>query len=378
MAPAAHWRLRFLPVTPALLAAALFATSVPLAGVLLAGAGPVTLAALLYLGSGLGLALLMAGRRALTGPAGSDGCITRGDLPWLGAAILAGGVAAPIVLMLSLTVTPAATASLLLNVEAAATAGIAVLLFGEHLGKRAWLALACITGGGALLSITGDGAWSIAPGALGVIFACVLWGLDNNFTCRIAAKDPVPITMVKGVVAGTVSLAIAAAAGESIPALSFVGGGLLLGFFSYGLSIVLYIISLRHIGAARTGAAFATAPFLAVIFAFIIFRDAPGMLFFASIPLMVLGALLLTGELHCHPHTHLPLTHTHHHRHDDLHHDHVHPGGGVDGRSHVHEHTHALTVHTHPHTRDNHHRHVHPEGEEEGDLLRGESTRETE
>ena len=169
------------------------------------------------------------------------------------------------------------------------------------MGRRAWLALACIAAGGALLSFAGDGMWGLAPGALGVILACILWGLDNNFTCRIAAKDPIPITLIKGLAAGSVTLAIAVAAGESMPSLSLIAGALLLGFVSYGLSIVLFIVSLRHLGAARTGAAFATAPFLGVIFAFFIFREAPGTLFFASIPLMILGAMLLLGEVHCPP-----------------------------------------------------------------------------
>lgn len=327
-------RISAYPVPLALAAAALFGMSTPLAKVLLSEIGPVTLAALLYLGCGLGLALLMAVRRMTAGAAGNESSLARGDLPWLAAAILAGGVAAPIVLMASLTVTPAATASLLLNTEAAATALIAVLLFGEDMGRRAWFALACITAGGALLSVAGDGGWGIAPGAIGVMVACVLWGLDNNFTCRIAAKDPLPITLIKGLAAGTVSLAIAAAAGESVPSLPLAGGALLLGFVSYGLSIVLFIVSLRHVGAARTGAAFATAPFLGMVFSFAIFREAPGMLFFASIPLMALGALLLIREGHCHPH---------------LHRDAV---------------TGALTVHAHPHVHDARHRHAHEKDEE--------------
>jgi drug/metabolite transporter (DMT)-like permease len=322
------------PISLALVAAALFGMSTPLAKVLLGGAGPVTLAGLLYLGSGLGLALFMAVRRAATGAREEDAAITRDDLPWLGAAVLAGGVAAPIVLMASLTVTPAATASLLLNTEAAATALIAVLLFGEYMGRRTWAALVCISAGGVLLAFTGEGMWGIAPGALGVILACILWGMDNNFTCRIAAKDPLPITLIKGLVAGSVSLLLAAAVGEGLPPLPLIGGALLLGFVSYGLSIVLYIISLRQVGAARTGAAFATAPFLGMLFSFIIFREAPGTLFFVSIPLMVIGALLLIREGHCHLHIHRD------------------PGTG------------ALTVHAHPHVHDAHHRHAHNEGEE--------------
>ena len=347
------------PVSLAFIAAALFGLSTPGAKLLLQGTGPVTLAGLLYLGSGLGLALLMAGRRALTGSVRNDAGIARGDLPWLAAAVLAGGVAAPIVLMASLTTTPAATASLLLNVEAATTALIAVLLFGEVMGRRAWIALGCISAGGALLSVAGDGAWGFAPGALGVILACVLWGLDNNFTCRIAAKDPVPITLIKGLAAGSVSLLLAAAAGESLPPLSLAGGALLLGFVSYGLSIVLYIISLRQIGAARTGTAFATAPFLGVVFSYMIFGEVHGTLFFVSLPLMALGTLLLLGEVHCHPHTHLPLIHTHRHRHDDLHHHHTHRGEIIPGTEHLHEHAHAMKVHTHPHAHDIHHRHEH-------------------
>lgn len=343
------------PAFFALSAAALFGVSTPCAKVLLGGVGPITLAALLYLGSGIGLGLfaLLPGR--------PEAGITRADLPWLAGSVLAGGVLAPVVLMTALAVTPAATASLLLTVETAATALIALLIFGEPVGRRAGAAVVLVTVAAALLSWEGNGSYGFSTGALGVVFACILWGLDNNLTARISAKDPVVITAVKGVGAGLFSLALAAVMGEALPALLITGPALTLGFVSYGLSLVLFVMAVRGMGAARTSALYTAAPFMGVAFSIVALGEWPDPLFFPALLVMGVGAFLLVDEHHSHLHRHAALTHNHRHRHDDLHHAHTHgPGEEVPpGVEHAHPHHHDEIEHTHPHAPDIHHRHKH-------------------
>jgi drug/metabolite transporter (DMT)-like permease len=343
------------PVLFALCAAALFGVSTPCAKVMLDGIGPVTLAALLYLGSGLGLGLfaLLPGR--------PEAGIARADLPWLAGSVLAGGVLAPVVLMAALAVTPAATASLLLTVETAATALVALLVFGEPVGRRVGAAVALVTVAVALLSWEGNGNYGLSAGALGVVLACFLWGLDNNLTARISAKDPVVITAVKGMGAGLFTLALAAVVGETLPALPVSGPALVLGFVCYGLSLVLFVMAVRGMGAARTSALFAASPFVGVAFSVAALGERPDPLFVPALLVMGAGAFLLVGERHGHRHHHAALTHDHRHRHDDLHHAHLHgPGEAVPpGGEHAHPHRHDVVDHVHPHTPDIHHRHRH-------------------
>lgn len=205
------------PVLQAVAAAALFGASAPLAKLLLSQMEPVPLAALLYLGSGFGLLLFRTVRRFDGPAAATEARLGRADLPWLAGAVVAGGIAAPIVLMFSLRITPAATASILLNFEAVATAAIAAVVFKEAIGRNAWVAVACITAGSILLSISGSAEWGVSLGALGVLAACTLWGIDNNFTRNISAKDPVSIGMIKGLVAGAFSLSLAIVLGQGFP-----------------------------------------------------------------------------------------------------------------------------------------------------------------
>jgi drug/metabolite transporter (DMT)-like permease len=347
------------PMFQALLAAVLFGASAPVAKLLLGQMDPVLLAALLYLGSGLGVLLfrLAFNRRQETA---AEASLQRGDLPWLIGAVVAGGLVAPILLLFSLRETAAATASLLLNFEGVATAVIAAIVFKEAIGQRALWGILLVTAASILLSWAPSGEWGVSLGALGILGACVLWGIDNNLTRNISAKDPLTIVLVKGFGAGTVSLLLALSLGNRLPGVGVLLVALLLGSLSYGLSIVLFIRAMRGLGAARTSALFGTAPLAGVVLSFMLLREAPGSLFWFALPLMAAAAFLLFSEQHAHRHTHEALTHDHRHRHDDGHHNHNHPGMTDRSLTHAHPHTHEPLTHEHPHLPDIHHRHVHP------------------
>ena len=343
----------------ALLAATLFGLSAPLSKLLLDRVEPLPLASLLYLGAGLGVGLVLLLQRN-SGKA-REARLTRTDLPWLITAILAGGVGAPIGILYGLRATPAATASLLLNFEVVATAGIAALAFREHTGRRTWLAVGAITAASILLSLDPGAGGGFSTGALLILAACILWGIDNNATGRISLKDPKRIVTVKGLAAGSVSALLAIGVGQSFPSGMAIVYGLLLGAISYGASIVLFVRSLRSLGAARTGALFGTAPFIGMALSLVIFREPPGLSFYLSLPIMLVGAWLLTTERHSHLHVHTPMEHDHAHQHSDAHHDHEHPEIVEPGLSHSHPHRHESTTHEHPHSPDAHHRHTHDE-----------------
>ncbi len=345
-------------ITKALLAATLFGLNAPLAKLFLEEAvAPIPMAAFLYLGSGLGAGLLLLAQRGT-----EESGLQRADVPWLLGALLAGGVAAPIVLMFSLDVTPAATASLLLNFEGVATTLIAAWAFREAVGRRVWGAVALVTAASILISWDPGGAWGITPGALGVLLACTLWGIDNNFTRNISARNPLTIVAIKGLGAGLFSLLLALITGAPFPGLGAALAAMVLGSFSYGLSITLFILALRDLGAARTSAFFSTAPFIGSLISFAIFGTVPDPLFVVAFTVMVAGTALLAGEEHHHRHVHAPLIHAHRHRHDDAHHTHVDVLGDLpQGGWHTHEHAHEAIEHTHPHTPDLHHQHEHAE-----------------
>jgi len=317
------------------------------------------LAGFLYLGSGLGLFFWQVFSRLLR-ISSSEAHLKRTDFPWLAGAILAGGIMAPIILMFSLRSTPAATASLLLNFEVVATAIIAVIFFKEAVGSRIWLAIGCITLSTILLSLNPFAGWGFSIGSLGVIAACILWGTDNNLTRNISFKDPIAIVAYKGLIAGSLSLLLAFALDIHFPTLKVVFECMLLGLLSYGLSIVLFILSMRDLGSTRTVALFSSAPFVGVILSFIIFREPVSTLFYIGLPIMILGAALLLGEEHVHIHKHQEIEHEHSHNHDDIHHNHAHLGELKSKQgSHTHLHKHDSIKHTHLHTPDIHHRHSH-------------------
>jgi drug/metabolite transporter (DMT)-like permease len=347
-----------LPIIQALIAALLFGASAPLAKILLGKVEPIPLAAFLYLGSGFGLIGIKTWQRKNRQGSDGEAPIKKADFFWLTGAILAGGVAAPVTLLISLKNTPAATASLLLNFEGVATTLVAALAFRESISRRAWWAIALITLSSIFLSINLNARWGFSLGALGIIAACILWGLDNNFTRNISAKDPLMIVTVKGLGAGGFTLGMALILGIKLPALGVILGALVLGCLSYGISIVLFIRAMRALGAARTSALFGTAPLAGMILSFILFREFPGWMFIISLPLMVLGTLFLVSEEHEHYHIHEMTVHEHAHVHDDGHHEHDHDGGHIQNHSHIHKHDEL--AHMHHHLPDIHHRHIHP------------------
>jgi len=345
------------PWIQAFLAAALFGASAPLAKALLGQIEPIPMAALLYLGCGAGAWLLHRFQ-----PGTAESRLQRHDLPWLIGALLAGGFAAPIILLFGLQATPAATAALLLNFESVATTLLAVFAFREAAGRRLWGAVGAITVSSILLSWAAPGQpWGLAPGALAILGACFLWGLDNNLTRVISSRDPLTIVTIKGLGAGSCSLLLALALQQPLPALLPALGALLLGSLSYGLSLFLFVRALRELGAARTGAVFGTAPFLGALLALTLFRDPLTIPFLLAVPFTALGTWLLVTEDHHHAHTHIAVEHDHRHRHDDLHHDHDHTPDELpaQGQFHSHPHSHPEQTHDHNHTPDIHHRHAH-------------------
>lgn len=348
------------PIFQALIAASLFGASAPFSKLLLGEMQPVLLASFLYLGSGIGLTIYKFIQRTGFKNSYREAEIGKRDWPWLIGATISGGIAAPIVLMVSLKQTPAATASLLLNFEGVATALIAVLVFEESVGKRIWSAVFLITLASVLLSMDLAAKWGFSLGAVGILCACTLWGIDNNFTRNISAKDPVMIVAIKGTVAGCFSLFVAFLLGYSLPSAFKILLSLALGLFCYGLSIVFFILSMRELGSGRTSAYFASAPFIGAALSFLIFREPPNTLFVVSFPIMVLGAFLLFGEEHAHLHTHFETEHEHSHHHEDGHHLHEHPAIAKN-QPHSHPHKHEDLTHEHTHTPDIHHRHGHQE-----------------
>ncbi len=349
--------MNLIPILQAILAAALFGASVPISKLLLGKIDPIPMASFLYLGSGIGLFFF----RSFQGKKHNsyEAKVTKSDVLWIIGAILAGGILAPIVLMFSLKNAPASTASLLLNFEGVATTVIAVVAFKEAVGERIWSAVILITMASILLSWDSLGQWGLSIGAVGVISACVLWGIDNNFIRNVSAKDPLSIVMIKGLSAGTFSLILSLVLGYSFPSIGFALRAMILGCFSYGLSIVLFIRAMRELGSTRTSALFGTAPFVGTILSVIIFKESLNSLFFLSIPIMIIGTVLLLKEEHGHLHEHKPFVHEHKHSHDS-HHTHPHPKEELPkGGYHSHEHGQEPIVHEHPHTPDIHHRHVH-------------------
>lgn len=338
-------------IAQALAAAALFGASTPAAKVLVGEMHPVLLAGLLYAGSGIGLALWLAVRREQVA------ALRRADLPWLGGAILAGGIVAPVLLMFGLSRIGASSASLLLNLESAFTALLAWFVFRENFDRRIALGMLLIVAGGMLVS-AGPGALDGSPvGAAAIAAACLAWALDNNLTRRVAAADAVTITCVKGLAAGAVNLAIAFAMLEvPWPGMGSAAGSALVGLLGYGVSLALFVGALRELGAARTGAYFAVAPFVGVALSLLFLGEAPAPLFWLAAALVALGVWLHVSERHEHEHLHEPMEHEHRHVHD-AHHQHPHDPAWDGKEPHAHRHRHERLLHKHPHYPDLHHRH---------------------
>ena len=340
----------------ALLAALLFGASTPLAKALLRGVPSQVLAGLLYLGSGVGLGVLWLLRRRARHA--SEASLARRDLPWLLGAIGFGGVLAPLLLLGGLTKTPASAASLLLNLEGVFTALLAWFVFHENVDGRVALGMVAIVAGGALLTWDGRLESGGLRGPLAITVACACWAIDNNLTQKVSASDPLQIASLKGGVAGGVNLVTGLLLTGVVPSVPRAAGALVLGFFGYGLSLAFFVLALRNLGTARTGAYFSTAPFVGAVLSVILWREPVTRPLLAAGVLMAVGVWLHLRERHLHLHTHEPLTHSHSHRHDS-HHQHAHGPADPPGEPHTHVHTHELLTHTHPHYPDIHHRHSH-------------------
>jgi drug/metabolite transporter (DMT)-like permease len=339
----------------ALLAAALFGASTPFAKRLVGDVPPLMLAGLLYLGSGLGLSVML-GLRKFTARGDLDiAWPVRSDWGWLAGAIAFGGFLGPVLLMYGLAASTAGNASLLLNCESVFTALIAWFVFRESFDRRIAWGMLLIVAGAVVLSWGPDAA-DIARGSLLVVAACACWAIDNNLTRKVSACDAMVVAGLKGLIAGGVSLACALQLGQSVPPFATALAAALLGLLCYGVSLTLFVLALRNLGAARTGAYFVIAPFFGAVLAIFVVHEPLTLQFAAAGTLMALGVYLHLTERHEHMHAHEVMAHEHSHRHDEHHrHRHDFPWDGTE--PHVHVHQHDALVHGHPHFPDIHHRH---------------------
>jgi drug/metabolite transporter (DMT)-like permease len=287
--------------------------------------------------------------------------LRRAEWAWVLLAIGFGGVLAPLLLMLGLARTPAASASLLLNLEAVLTALMAWIVFRENTDRRVVLGMALIVAGAAVLAGRG---FSYAPGtgggALLIALACLCWALDNNLTRKVSAADAAFLAGLKGLAAGVVNTGLALLLGARVPGPAGIAEAMTIGLLGYGVSLVLFVLALRGLGAARTGAYFSTAPFMGAAIAVLAFGERLSPTLWLAAVLMGAGVWLHLRERHEHAHTHPPVRHTHRHVHDE-HHQHSHDFDWDGREAHTHEHTHALLSHSHPHYPDTHHQHRHDE-----------------
>jgi drug/metabolite transporter (DMT)-like permease len=339
----------------ALLAAALFGASTPFAKQLLGDIHPVLLGGLLYLGSGLGLGVVRLVRDRSWLPSG----IARSEWPWLLGAIFFGGVLGPVALLFGLTRISGSTASLLLNLESVLTAVLAWVAFQENADRRIVLGMLAIVAGGVVLSWPTAGA--VAADGLGqvaIAVACLCWAIDNNLTRKVSASDALFIASSKGLIAGAVNTLLAVSLAVALPGVGTVLSAMSVGLLGYGVSLVMFVLALRGLGAARTGAYFSTAPFIGAAVSLVLLGETATILFWAAAALMAIGVWLHLTEHHEHDHTHEAATHAHAHSHDE-HHDHAHDFDWDGQTPHEHVHQHVTVTHKHPHFPDVDHRHAH-------------------
>lgn len=340
----------------ALGAALLFGASTPFAKQLVGDMPPVLLAGLLYLGSGVGLwAFRILWERTIGIPH-----LSGREWLWLLGAIASGGVLGPVLLMVGVGHTSASQASLLLNLEAVLTAVLAWVVFRENADRQIVIGMFLIVAGGLLLALPqGGGVGSGSTlGGLAVAAACLCWALDNNLTRKVSATDAVFLAGTKGLVAGVTNTGIALALGYSLPAGSLIAESMTVGLAGYGVSLVLFVLALRGLGSARTGAYFSTAPFMGAAIAILAYGETTSAAFWIAAALMAAGVWLHFTERHDHLHTHEPLLHSHPHMHDEHHrHQHDFPWDGTEPHTHLHRH--EVITHSHPHYPDIHHQHRH-------------------
>ena len=342
----------------ALASAVLFGLSAPAAKVLLAVTDAWLLAGLLYLGSGLSLTAYRVARRMVSRAPAREAALVAQDCTWLAAAILCGGVAGPVLLMFGLARGSVAESVLLLNLEGVFTAGLAWAVFREHVDRRIAAGMAAIAAGAMILTWQPSGPLRFSGSALMIIGACLAWAFDNNLTRKVSASDPLQIAALKGLVAGTVNIAIALWLGAKLPDGGTLALATVVGAVGYGVSLVLFILALRGLGAGRTGAYFSTAPFVGALGGILALHEPMTTQLMIAGGLMAAGLWLHLSERHAHKHLHEPLEHDHRHVHD-AHHQHAHPAGLPSGEPHTHWHRHEALSHSHPHFPDIHHRHDH-------------------
>jgi drug/metabolite transporter (DMT)-like permease len=345
------------PLIYIFVSAGLFGISPPLAKLLVKNIPPVALAGLLYFGAFVGLSLYSIIKGIFSTENARSANLKKGDLPWLFGAILSGGIIAPICLMYGLSRISGFTTSLLLNLEGIFTAIIAVFFFKERVGKRLWLALICMTAAGVFLTWDSSQGKFNFLGPLLVTLSMICWGIDNNLTRNISARNPIQITRIKGFVAGLVSISLAYVLGMDIKWDLTIIYALFLGSFSYGISLVFFIKALEGLGSFRTGIFFSLAPFIGALASLILLHEWIGWVMLPSMILTVMGVWLISNEDHLHLHLHEEEVHTHSHNHKDGHHIHEHEG--IVNGPHVHKHQHPEEYHAHSHWPDTHHRHDH-------------------
>ncbi len=337
----------------AIAAAALFGLCAPLSKLLITDMPPMYMAALLYLGAGIGmLALIVLGKKRRT----AEARLKQKDSLYVVLMIML-DIAAPIFLMYGISLTNPATAALLGNFEIVATAMVAMIVFKEAIGKRLWIALELIAAASAILSLEDFHTITFSLGAVFVLLSCLCWGLENNCTRMLSLRDPMQIVVVKGFGSGAGALGIAMLAGQITLLPLHICGALLLGFFAYGLSIYYYVTAQRVLGAARTGAYYAFAPFIGVLLSVVLFENIVTASFIAAAGIMLVGTWFVISENHSHLHLHERLVHEHRHNHTDSHHTHTHEQPVIGEHNHIH--IHEPVVHAHGHTPDLHHRHTH-------------------
>jgi drug/metabolite transporter (DMT)-like permease len=342
----------------AILAALFFGASTPIAKILLGVLNPWLLAGLLYLGAGVGLGIVFIIQHGIKKTTLKEATLIASDWKWLASAILLGGILGPILLMVGLAKTQASTASLLLNLEAVFSVICARVIFKEHVGRRILFGMLCITLGTILLSSSIYLHFSDIIGPLFIMSACLAWAIDNNLTRKISAANPIQLAMIKTLVAGFTNTILAMSFGAMLFSFPMTLSACSVGFIGYGLSLVFYILGLRHLGTARTTAYFSLAPFVGAAIAIAFLRDPlTWQMIFASL-LMGFGIWLHLTEEHEHEHVHGEFEHEHRHVHDE-HHQHEHSSDDPLGEPHSHHHKHAYLRHTHPHYPDIHHRHEH-------------------
>ena len=345
----------------ALISAVLFGASTPAAKALLGAIDPAVLAGLLYCGAGVGVGILRRLRtRFLSTSASAEVSLSTNEWPWLIGAILTGGIIGPLLLMLGLARTEASSASLLLTFESVATAMLAWFVFRENFDRRIALGMMCFVTGALVLSWSRQPSLATVLGPALIIGACIAWGLDNNLTRKVSLSDPLQIVELKGLIAGPVNLGLGLLAGGHFPSpFSFAAAGVI-GFVGYGVSLTLFVLALRHLGSARTGAYFSTAPFFGAVVAIVFLREPVTLQLLIAGLLMAAGVWLHVTEHHEHEHVHEPMEHAHPHIHD-THHQHEHGPNDPPGEPHTHVHRHGRLRHIHPHVPDMHHTHEHRE-----------------